>query len=173
MQKIARGFRKAVTVIDKINGPMSLIIIFLMLALTAIMDWEVIMRYVFNSPTMFSGEICQMIQVCLAVLGAGYVLKEGGHVNVELVYVTLNHKWRSYVGIFFSMLGFCYCAVIAWLSWYLVKASFSMDELTFDLGAPVWPIKTIFFVGISIFGLQFLLNSYNYYSSIKTQSEDQ
>jgi TRAP-type mannitol/chloroaromatic compound transport system permease small subunit len=101
------------------------------------------------------------------MLGAGYVLKNKGHVNVEIVFMTLRGKWRAYVGFVFSLLGVLYCGVLAWLGWLSVESSISVGERSFDLGLYLWPVKTLFVLGICLFGLQFIVDSYEYFNSYR------
>jgi TRAP-type C4-dicarboxylate transport system permease small subunit len=157
--------KRLISIIEKINDLMKLPSMFLMIALSAIIIYEVIMRYFFNRPSVFSSEVSQMIQVCLAMIGAGYVQKIEKHVSVDMVFVKLNHKSRAHVGFCFSVLGAVYCGVLAWLGWLSVRASFNMGERTIDIAAPLWPIKMIFLLGMCLFGLQFVVDSYNYYHS--------
>lgn len=164
---IGKIISRMIDIIEGINKSMHWPVIILLISMTFLINLEVIMRYIFNRPTQFTTEFCQIIQVALAMLGAGYVLKNKGHVNVEIVFMTLRGKWRAYVGFVFSLLGVLYCGVLAWLGWLSVESSISVGERSFDLGLYLWPVKTLFVLGICLFGLQFIVDSYEYFNSYR------
>ena len=56
-------FEQVVRVIDKINDGMSWVVISLVMGITIIINYEVLMRYVFSSPTQFSNEISRIIRI--------------------------------------------------------------------------------------------------------------
>ena len=143
---------------------MSWVVISLVMGITIIINYEVLMRYVFSSPTQFSNEISRIMQVALAMLGGGYVLRKEGHVKVEIVFEHVRPKCQLLLGLVYSLLGCVYCSFLAWLTWGLVKSSFSLGERSFDLGLLLWPVKSIFFFGICMLGLQFLADSFKYYT---------
>lgn len=168
MAKSLKRLQKVIYAIDRLNSFMKWPSAFLLIILTCLVIFEVIMRYVFSHPTMFSGEVSQMLQVGLAMLGAGYVLRNQGHVHVEIVFDRLTYKVRSYVGFVFSLLGVLYCGMLVWLAWLLLDASMTMVDRTLDLAVPLWPMKGIFLIGVLLFGCQFLVNSIRYFEASRT-----
>jgi len=149
-----------IQVIEKTNEFMRLPIMALMISLTAIMTFEVIMRYFFRSPTMFSKEASLIIQVGLGTLGAGYLLKHDDHVVVDFVYQSVGKKIQRYMRLASSTLGVLYSGCIVLLSIPMVRASFLTSERTLDLAVLLWPIKTLFLIGIFLFGLEFIAKVY-------------
>ncbi len=56
---------------------------------------EVVLRYFFNSPTVWANELAQMLFGAYAILAGGYILRTGGHVNVDILYSRLSRKSRA------------------------------------------------------------------------------
>ena len=52
---------------------------------------EVIRRYVFNSPSVWGGELAQLLFGAYAILSGGVVLRENGHVNVDIIYANFTN----------------------------------------------------------------------------------
>ena len=48
--------------------------------------FEVVMRYVFNAPTIWVDEVSRILQVWVVYLGAAYVLKHREMVTIELIF---------------------------------------------------------------------------------------
>ena len=56
--------------------------------------YEVVMRYVFISPTVWVDEISRVLQVWVVYLAAAYVLKHREMVTIEVILTNPNTIWR-------------------------------------------------------------------------------
>ncbi|MCP4208471.1 MAG: TRAP transporter small permease [Shimia sp.] len=56
--------------------------------------FEVLMRYVFNAPTIWVDEISRVLQVWVVYLGAAYVLKHREMVTIDVLLSNPNTVWR-------------------------------------------------------------------------------
>ena len=83
--------------------------------------FEVLMRYVFNAPTIWVDEICRIVQVWVVYFAASYVLKKGEMVKVELFFSDPNSIWRklsetfSIMVLFLFALTACYFGFQIWI----------------------------------------------------------
>ena len=77
---------------------------------------EIIMRYFFLKPQVWSEELCEYILFTLAFLGAPWLLKKGGHVSVDIITERLSPRVRGYLGLFACGIGIFISAVITWFS---------------------------------------------------------
>jgi C4-dicarboxylate transporter DctQ subunit len=77
---------------------------------------EIIMRYFFHKPQVWSEELCEYILFTLAFLGAPWLLKKGGHVSVDIITERLSPRVRGYLGLFACGIGVLISAVVTWFS---------------------------------------------------------
>jgi C4-dicarboxylate transporter DctQ subunit len=77
---------------------------------------EIIMRYFFHKPQVWSEELCEYILFTLAFLGAPWLLKKGGHVSVDIITERLSPRVRGYLGLFACGIGVLVSAVVTWFS---------------------------------------------------------
>jgi TRAP-type mannitol/chloroaromatic compound transport system permease small subunit len=75
--------------IHDVNDWVGRMVSLLVIPLAGLLLMETVMRYVFNSPTLWAGELTQMLFGAFAVLAGGYVLRWEGHVTVDIVYSRL------------------------------------------------------------------------------------
>src|SRR4030043_53496 len=68
---------------------------FLFLPLILFITFEVVMRYVFRSPTIWVHETSEYLLVILAMLGGGYTFLHKGHVSVDIIYSRLSVRRRA------------------------------------------------------------------------------
>jgi len=73
--------------IDRLNDGIGKIASFLIVPMIAVMVLEVVLRYFFNAPTVWALESAQIMFGFMFLLGAGYTLKEDGHIRVEIAYM--------------------------------------------------------------------------------------
>ena len=156
MPNKGKTFYSLINSIDAVNEKMGWVVLFLLIALAAHICIEVFMRYILNSPTMASGDIWEIMQVVLAMIGAGYVLKEGGHVHIETLIDIMKPKTKDIINFITSILGAIYCGIMVWLSWLMLVASFDTKERFVSTLWLIYPVKIIFFIGFVLFLFGFI-----------------
>ncbi len=101
-----------IAAIDALNDWVGKILSYFLFAFFVLLFVEVILRYFFNSPTVWANELSQMLFGAYAILGGGYILRTGGHVNVDIVYSRFTKKTRAVIDIFTSALFFLFCGML-------------------------------------------------------------
>ncbi|MFW6334710.1 MAG: TRAP transporter small permease subunit, partial [Desulfosalsimonas sp.] len=119
--RLVRGFVSAVNAVNDWVGENLAYILFGFFLLILL---QVIMRYVFNAPTAWAGELSQMLFGAYAVLSGGHILRTGGHVNVDILYSRMLQKTRAAVDIITSTLFFLFCGMVL-----IYGGSMAMDSL--------------------------------------------
>ena len=84
-----------------------------------VMFYEVVARYVFDSPTRFALEYSIMIQMLLVSLAASYILREEGHVSIGIVVENLSEMTRHWFMVVTSIIGAMYCTLLCLTLWKL------------------------------------------------------
>ncbi len=132
-----------------------------------VMGYEIVLRYIFNSPTKFAFESATIAQVVLVSLGAGYVLREEGHVSISLVTERLPARQSNKLTGITSLIGFF---MSAWLTYLLLDSalfSWKREEILETLSIPVYPFKFLLVLGLAFLSLQFLVRSRQYFNKGK------
>ncbi len=85
---------------------------------------NVIMRYFFASSQQWLGELAWHLFATLFLLGAGYALRHGRHVRVDVIYSKLSEKGRSWIDLGGSVLFLIpFCLLSISRSWdYVLRA---------------------------------------------------
>ncbi|MGB9437861.1 MAG: TRAP transporter small permease subunit [Desulfobacterales bacterium] len=106
---ILRAFLKF---IDAVNDRVGNLLSYFLFFFFVLLLMEVILRYFFNSPTVWANELAQMLFGAYAILAGGYILRTGGHVNVDILYSRLSRKQRAVLDIVTSSLFFLFCGML-------------------------------------------------------------
>jgi len=129
--------------LDQLNfllGRLSALVIVVILLL---LSYDVIMRYVFRRPADWVLDVTQLAQATLAFVSASYVLKVGGHVNMNMVTEYLSNQWRRRFAIAASLITVLGSAWMAILSWSLFSRSLRIREAAYGIDIPLYPWKLL------------------------------
>ena len=131
----------------------------LVAALVLVMTTEVIMRYVFNSPTLWAFETAIMLAATVYVIGWAYTQLYQKHIRVEVFYLRFSPRARAFVdalGMLF--LAFPILAIMIINSVNYAAIAWATRE-RMDLSIwypPAAPLRTIIALGFILLTLQCL-----------------
>ena len=117
---------------------------------------EVILRYVFNSPTSWSWELATYLYGANFMLSLAWGLQCGSHVRTDVLYAKFSEKTKAVVGtITFIGVFLPFVGVMTYKSIEHAIYSVSIREETFSMwSAPIYPLKVAIAVGFTVLLLQ-------------------
>ena len=104
-----RLLKKLNSTIDRFVDGMAWIAGILLLFMIFSICCEVLMRYFFNKPLTWTVEITEYILLYITFLGAPWLLKEEGHVRVDVLLSRLRLHTQMILNIITSILGALIC----------------------------------------------------------------
>lgn len=108
----------------------------LVLAFVLTMAYEVIARYVFNSPTVWSYDISYMLGGGMIVLGGAYLILHDGHVRIDVVYGRLSNRQRLISDIVLWFVFFLpMVLILIQSSYHYAYRAWAFDEVS---GVGIW-----------------------------------
>ena len=129
---------------------------------------DVILRYIFNSPIHWMLEITEYIMLYIPFLGAALVLKEEGHIRVDLLINRFGSKNRTRVDIITSLIGGIIMLIYAWFGAQVTLDTFKRGVPTLEsLKTPMFIILMIIPIGSFFFAIQFFRQMFCYCRKMK------
>jgi len=105
----ARVFVRAVSAVNEwVGSAFSLLI----LPLIFLVVFEVVMRYGLQSPTIWGTETITFVFAAYILLGGGYTLLHGSHVNMDVVHGRLSRRSRAILDVLTAGIVFLYCGLL-------------------------------------------------------------
>ena len=141
-----------VRVIDRISIFAGFIASLALAAMTLVVCFEVISRYVFNEPTTWVTEISTYLFVAISFLGLAEAQRANAHIKVELLVDRLAPDTQKFLELVGLWLGVVFATVAAWHC-----ARFTFQEYIHDardwglLGTPQWVPQVSLAVGFILF----------------------
>jgi C4-dicarboxylate transporter DctQ subunit len=126
-----------------------------LLALFFLVFHEVVARYFFSKPTIFSVEISEYLMTFITFMCVGWVLKQNRHVRMTLLQSRLSKRLQAYMEIFSTLLIMLFCAVIVWKGTQSVMVAYRGSYHSSSLvNFPLWISYAFIPYGTLILGLQ-------------------
>lgn len=154
--KISRYFDRIITALIFLAGV-------LLITSMLLVNYEVFMRYFLNYSAAWVIEVCELILLFITFLGAAWLLREDGHVTVDIVHSHLNQKTRTAMDIGTSILALVVCLVLTWYS-----AASTVDHLQREatlvrsLTLPKGMLMVVIPIGLLMVSIQFFRRTWRY-----------
>ena len=140
------GLIRTVRVIDKFTDTTGTWVAWLNVPLVAVVAWEVLARYAFNAPTIWSFDLTYMFYGTIFMLGAAYALHKGAHIRTDFFF----EKWSvrtqgiidsvAYIVFFFPSI-FTFLIVSGAEGWYAFEIGETSEQTPWR---PIlWPFKFV------------------------------
>ena len=119
------------------------------LILTASTCFEVFMRYVLNSPTVWAFDMSYMLYGALFMMSGAYAVSRNSHVRGDFIYRKWPNRTQAKVDLTLYVL-FYFPAIFAMVftggQYAYESARILESSVNSPAGVPVWPLKSVIFV---------------------------
>ena len=158
--KLSRFFDKVLTVAAYVSG---FIIILMMLSIS----YEVVMRYFFDAPTSWAIDFSGYMQHALVLLGAAWVLKNGGHTKIDLFVHSLKGRKSKIINVVTSLLAFVACVLFFWKGLEATWGAYQRGDFLYrDIEVPKALLLGFFPLGFILLCLQYAREIYKQWRAL-------
>ena len=113
--------------------------------------YEVIARFVFNSPTNWLHESMFLMYGMQYMLAGAYTYREDQHVRVDVFYTKFSQRGKAVADIITSAFFFIFVGTLLWTSWKFASDAVSLREVSFtEWGVQYWPVKLTMVIGAAL-----------------------
>lgn len=122
-----------------------------------IIGYDVVMRHIFNDPTIWADEVSCYLLVGITFLGAAYTLNKDGHVRIETLVDRLRPKKRKRLELVTDVLSIIFLVIFTRQAYWLVKDSYSSIKISATLlRTPLYLPQLLLAVGLTWLSLELL-----------------
>lgn len=124
---------------DNVNEKVGLATAWLTTLMVGVVCLDVILRELFKKSYVGLSELAWHLFALVFLLGAGYTLKHGRHVRVDIFYSRFSERNRRLVDLIGTVLFLLpFSVLVIVVSWGFVMHSFQMGETSPDPGGLPW-----------------------------------
>jgi TRAP-type mannitol/chloroaromatic compound transport system permease small subunit len=153
-------FSKIVKGIDTFTTRQGEITSMLILPLLGVVLWEVLMRYGFNSPTIWGFEMTGFLYGMHYMFGISYTDVRGGHVRVDIFTALAPKKVQAAIGALTTAVFFLpvFTCMSIWACKYAWSSVQVLERNSTSWSPPIYPIKVVMAVCFIMLLLQGVSN---------------
>jgi TRAP-type mannitol/chloroaromatic compound transport system permease small subunit len=146
MSEPSPGLIRLVRIVDKFTDSTGTWIAWLNMPLVLAVAYEVIARYFFHAPTIWSFDVTYMLYGTIFMLGCAYALHKGAHIRTDFFYDKWSVKTKgiidsiSYIVFFFPAIFVLF--IVSWNEgWYAYSIGETSEQTPWR---PIlWPFKMV------------------------------
>lgn len=141
----------------RVFGLVSEVATFLMMVLVVA---NALGRYLLNSPISGTLEITESLLVVVIFLSVALTQYDGGHIRVTLLTRRVPRTWAKTLTVLCMLCGAAFFTWCSYAAWKFAYQSYSFNEQDWGtIRFPLYPVKFVVFVGITLMAIQFLLDA--------------
>ena len=129
-----------VDIVSEWSGKLVSVLIFFM---TGVLFLEVMLRYLFNAPTIWAHELTVHLFGSYSVLAGAYVLLHHEHISVDIIYSLFSPRVRAMIDSVTYLLFFLFIVLLLrygiMTAWRAVELRQTVSPSPW--GSPIWPLK--------------------------------
>ncbi|MFC1967743.1 TRAP transporter small permease subunit [Chloroflexota bacterium] len=141
--------------VDRVNDWVGKVVAWAIIPMVLMVTLDVVLRYIFNKPTIWVWDINIQVLAVIGALGAGYVLLQKGHVTIDIVVSRFSTRVNAILNLVTSQLFFFSIGILLWK--VVIRALDSVQSREVYEGIfspPLYPVRVIIAVGVLLLLLQ-------------------
>ncbi len=145
---------------DRISIGISRVAMFLIALIVCIMFYEVVMRYVFERPTLWVNEMSLWTAGGVYLLAGLYVMQQRGHIRIFILYDMVPRNWQRVFDTISAVLICLFAAAIIWGGFNEAYAKLMRWETFGTAWDPPIPatMKPLVLVTVTLIAIQTVMN---------------
>ena len=142
--------------INGMNEKIGYLTSFLVIPLVLVVVFEVVMRYLFNAPTVWVFEATTLIYGTHFMLGVAYTHKHNGHVAIDVFEARIPERPRRIMRLVVNLVLFVPTIGLlsVWSVIYAVDSWQNWERASTSWAPPFYPFKTLMAIGFILLLLQ-------------------
>ncbi len=143
----------------KITGTIAMLSEWVLLIITISIFYDVVMRYVFNSPTIWATELSEFLLVFITFIGIAELQKRKSNINMDYFFNKFSPRIRKYVAIINSLFLLIFSAIVTTEAYMLITAAYKYNYRTNTLlSIPLVIPYSLVMIGMFLLLLQAIID---------------
>jgi C4-dicarboxylate transporter DctQ subunit len=155
--RLGRFLARADRIWSPLENALNLLSGILIFALMLMGMVQIILRVVWRNPIYGYIDIIEVGMIAFALFSISYVMREGGHVRMELLVSNLKGRTLWIAELIGVAVAFIITAILIPYSWTYFYRAWSFGDSTIDIELSTWPAKLVVPVMLSVLLVRLLI----------------
>ncbi len=153
-------------VLDCFASLSGILLVYVMLSVTL----DVVLRYFFNRPQFWVGELAEYSLLYITFAGTAWVLRKDAHVKIDILNTMLSSRHICLLNLISSIIGIFVCSVLTYygtkVTWdHFARGMYNPTLLEFPKG----PLLLIIPVGTLLLFIEFIRRTVENFKELRTR----
>jgi TRAP-type C4-dicarboxylate transport system permease small subunit len=163
---------KLITVLEGVSDWMVKISAVILGLMTILILTEIFLWNIFEKTTLIADEYSAYGLAAIIFMGAGYCLKEKGHIRITLVLTFLPDRIARVITCLATGITFIFMSYLWWYLFKMVNATWRYNSTSGTLtNTPLWVPQTVMLIGAAAFTCQLLATVIKTFHAVQTGEE--
>lgn len=159
--------KQVIGFINKLNEKIGQVLCFFLVIIMLIQVMDVILRYVFNNPTIWAMDTNIMLFTGTSMMAGAYALKHDTHVRLDIFYRNLSRRPKAILDMVTGLLAMTAICFVIWKGFESFLWAVKMNQHSHSYWAPpMWPVKLCLPLGGIFLLLQFTARLLEHFISL-------
>jgi C4-dicarboxylate transporter DctQ subunit len=138
------------SILDRVSSGAAFMAGLGVLAITAMVTFDVLMRYFLDQPQLFVDELASFILVGIIFLGTAQTFQKGGHIQIDLLTNRLRPKVRRIFRILTLAMGIFFLIIVTWETVASSIIAYEQERVSAVMIYPLWIPMLLIPIGLVI-----------------------
>lgn len=158
--------KKLAAISDRVIDLMAFLAALMVVFLVLIVSADAVMRYIVGLPILWASDVVEALLLYILFFGSAWLLREEGHVMVEIVFNRMNPNIQGLLNVVTSVLGAGMCLILTWFASAATWASFQRGVMLIGgITYPKYVLLAPIPLGSFLLTIQFIRRTYGYLKS--------
>ena len=124
------------------------ILVTLLIVITSVLSLQVVMRFIFNSPTFWSDRVAQLSLVISAFFSISYCIRRGSSLKIDLIVKSVPAPAAKALTLLVKLIMLAFFTLLASASWVTLGQYIERGTTDAALGLPITYLYILVFAGL-------------------------
>jgi len=124
------------------------ILVFLLIVITGILSLQVVMRFIFNSPTFWSDRVAQLSLVISTFFSISYCIRRGSSLKIDLLVKAVPEQVAKAISLLVKVILLAFFSLLCAASWGTLSQYIERGTTDAALGIPIASLYVLVFIGL-------------------------
>ncbi|HDM09804.1 MAG: TRAP transporter small permease [Deltaproteobacteria bacterium] len=140
---------------------------FMMMFALVSVSVDVVLRYFFNKPIGWVLQISEYILLYIPFLAAGYVLRQEGHIRIDIILNRISRRLQNRINMVTSLVGALVMLILTYYSTYVTYDFYQRGVPTLKyLKIPEFLVIMVIPAGCFVFAVEFVRRAFRLYREL-------